>query len=95
MRLDIDSGELVYITEWLKDIQGLIFNRNDAYFGRQTVLNDNQLMVPFCNANVPLYVAPSIAENYKERHTASDWEYLMAYFEKELAEEYETVKQFF
>lgn len=44
---------------------------------------------------VPLYVAPSIAENYKERHTASDWEYLMAYFEKELAEEYETVKQFF
>lgn len=58
MRLDIDSGELVYITEWLKDIQGLIFNRNDAYFGRQTVLNDNQLMVPFCNANVPLYVAP-------------------------------------
>lgn len=44
---------------------------------------------------VPLYVAPSIAENYRERHTASDWEYLMAYFEKELAEEYETVKQFF
>ncbi len=44
---------------------------------------------------VPLYVAPSIAENYKERHTASDWEYLMTYFEKELAEEYETVKQFF
>lgn len=95
VRLDIDSGELVYITEWLKDIQGLIFNRNDAYFRRQTVLNDNQLMVPSCNANVPLYVAPSIAENYKERHTASDWEYLMAYFEKELAEEYETVKQFF
>ncbi len=44
---------------------------------------------------VPLYVAPSIAENYKERHTASDWEYLMKYFETKLSEEYETAREFF
>ena len=44
---------------------------------------------------VPLYVAPSIAENYKERHIASDWEYLMEYFKTEIPEEYEEVEQFF
>lgn len=44
---------------------------------------------------VPLYVAPSIAENYKERHTASDWEYLMEYFETKLSGEYETARKFF
>ena len=29
---------------------------------------------------VPLYVAPDIAGNYRERHIASDWDYLMEYF---------------
>ncbi len=44
---------------------------------------------------VPLYVAPSIAGNYKERHIASDWEYLMEYFATELLEESEAARQFF
>ena len=44
---------------------------------------------------VPLYVAPSIAENYKERHIASDWEYVMEYFKTAIPEEYETAKSFF
>lgn len=44
---------------------------------------------------VPLYVAPSIAENYKERHIASDWEYLMEYFKTGIPEEFEEAEQFF
>lgn len=44
---------------------------------------------------VPLYVAPSIAENYKERHIASDWEYLMEYFREKLPEEYGAAQQVF
>ena len=44
---------------------------------------------------VPLYVAPSISENYKERHIASDWEYLMQYFKNNMSEEYDSAKTFF
>lgn len=44
---------------------------------------------------VPLYVAPSIAGNYKERHIASDWDYLMEYFLINLPEEYEAADRFF
>ena len=29
----------------------------------------------------PLYVAPSLAQNYKDRHVASDWEFMMQYLE--------------
>lgn len=44
---------------------------------------------------VPLCVLPNIAENYKERHDASDWEFLMQYLkEKELAL-YEEAENFF
>lgn len=44
---------------------------------------------------VPLYVAPSIAGNYMDRHIAADWEYLMEYFAAELPEEYEEARHFF
>lgn len=30
---------------------------------------------------VPTYVAPSIEQNYKKRHDASDWDYLMSYLQ--------------
>ena len=44
---------------------------------------------------VPLYVAPSIAENYRQRHDASDWDYLMEYFAARLPEEYEDALRIF
>ncbi|MDE7331791.1 MAG: DUF4422 domain-containing protein [Lachnospiraceae bacterium] len=44
---------------------------------------------------VPLYVAPSIAGNYMERHIASDWKYLMTYFQEELSGEYEEAERIF
>lgn len=37
---------------------------------------------------VPLYVGPSVRENYRERHVASDWDYVEAYFAEFLPEEY-------
>lgn len=44
---------------------------------------------------VPTYVAPNIADNYKERHDASDWEYLMRYLERHLPEDFELAKTVF
>ncbi len=44
---------------------------------------------------VPLYVAPCVAGNYKERHVASDWEILMEYFQKNLLLEYDMALEFF
>ena len=44
---------------------------------------------------VPLYVSPSISENYRIRHVASDWEYLMGYFRTNLPDEYESALHFF
>ena len=44
---------------------------------------------------VPLYVAPSIAGNYMERHIASDWNYLMEYFSTNLPKEYDAAERIF
>lgn len=52
--------------------------------------NDIDVILP-----VPLYVAPSIAENYKARHIADDWEYLMRYFENNLPDEYHQAIEIF
>jgi len=44
---------------------------------------------------VPLYVAPSLEENYKERHTPDDWEYMMQCLQELYPDYYETAKVFF
>ncbi len=44
---------------------------------------------------VPLCVVPCLAENYKERHIASDWEVLMEYFQNNLLMEYDRAAEFF
>lgn len=71
-----------------------------VHYRRHFLLPDNWLERVIGNnvdviLPVPLYVAPSIAENYKERHIASDWEYLMEYFRTEIPEEYEEAERFF
>ena len=38
---------------------------------------------------VPLYVAPSIKENYRERHDATDWDYVEQYIKEHIPEEYD------
>jgi len=43
----------------------------------------------------PLYVAPSLAQNYRERHIASDWEFMMEYLKALYPEDYEAANLFF
>lgn len=71
-----------------------------VHYRRHFLLPDNWLERMIRNRidvilPVPLYVAPSIAENYKGRHIASDWEYLMEFFKEKLSEEYEAAEQIF
>ncbi|MCI8430479.1 MAG: DUF4422 domain-containing protein [Lachnospiraceae bacterium] len=36
----------------------------------------------------PLYVAPNIAKNYRDRHAASDWDFMMDYMKKIYPDDY-------
>ncbi len=51
------------------------------------ISNDVDVVLP-----VPLYIGPNIAENYRERHIAEDWDYLMEYFKNNLPYEYDNAK---
>ncbi len=78
----------------VEDYVGLVHYRRhfllpDHWFERM-VGNRVDVILP-----VPLYVAPSIAGNYRERHTASDWDCLMAYFKTNILDEYEEARHFF
>ncbi|MCI8795436.1 MAG: DUF4422 domain-containing protein [Dorea sp.] len=44
---------------------------------------------------VPLYVAPSVADNYKKRHDPADWDYMMKYLKRNHESEYSEAKDFF
>lgn len=44
---------------------------------------------------VPLYVAPSVEGNYRGRHDASDWDFMMHYLNENLPDEYEKAKAVF
>ncbi len=44
---------------------------------------------------VSTYVYPNIAENYKERHDFTDWEFLMRYLEKNSPDDYAMTKKVF
>lgn len=43
----------------------------------------------------PLYVAPSIAGNYRERHVASDWDFMMDYMRRFYPDYYANATDFF
>lgn len=77
-----------------EDYVGLVHYRRHFILPEDWVqrMEDNALDVIL---PVPLYVAPSLAGNYKSRHIASDWDFLMEYFESYLPEEYESAKAFF
>lgn len=44
---------------------------------------------------VPLYAAPNIEENYKKRHCADDWEFMMQYLREECPGDYDAAVKFF
>lgn len=67
-----------------------------VHYRRHFLLSSNWVEV--CRKNavdvilpVPLYVNPSVSENYRERHVASDWDYLMEHFKKNLPDEYDSI----
>lgn len=43
----------------------------------------------------PLYVAPNLAQNYKDRHVASDWEFMMNYLKQIYPRDYRQAVAFF
>ena len=43
----------------------------------------------------PLYVAPSLAQNYRDRHIASDWKFMMNYLKMLYPEDYDEANTFF
>lgn len=54
MRLNVDSQEIEYITNWFSEIRPYIFNRGCGFFRRQVVVRGDKLYAPFCNANAVL-----------------------------------------
>lgn len=44
---------------------------------------------------VPLYVAPTVEENFKSRHDPSDWEFMMQYLKDNFPENYQAACRFF
>ncbi len=62
--------------------------KNDWY--QKMKENDIDVILP-----APLYVAPSIAQNYKDRHTASDWDFMMDYLNRIYPEDYRKAVDFF
>ncbi len=43
----------------------------------------------------PLYVAPCIAQNYRDRHVASDWDFMMNYLKRIYTKDYKAAVRFF
>lgn len=43
----------------------------------------------------PLYVAPNLAQNYRDRHEVSDWEFMMDYLQRIYPKDFKEVVDFF
>lgn len=56
VRLDTTDNSIIYLKDWLHKVNGYIFNQKDAYFRKQSLLVDNKLFVPFCNANAVIAI---------------------------------------
>lgn len=77
-----------------ENIIGLVHYRRHFLFmedwKEQMVSNHVDVILP-----VPLYVAPSIEENFKSRHDSSDWEFMMQYLKENLPSDYYEACDFF
>lgn len=51
IRLNINTNEIIYLSDWIAEIDSEVFNREEGYFKRQAILNDGKIYIPFCNAN--------------------------------------------
>ena len=77
-----------------EDIVGMVHYRRHFILPEDWVermrRNEVDVILP-----VPLYVAPSVADNYRERHDVSDWEYMMQYLQENHGAEYSQAEEFF
>lgn len=77
-----------------EDIVGMVHYRRHFILPEDWVermrRNEVDVILP-----VPLYVAPSVADNYRERHDISDWEYMMQYLQENHGAEYSQAEEFF
>lgn len=77
-----------------EDIVGLCHYRRHFVFPenwqRLMQSNDVDVILP-----LPLYVAPNIEENFKSRHIASDWNYMLEYLKEHNPEDYDCACRFF
>ena len=53
-------------------------------------VNDVDVILP-----LPLYVAPSLGENFRSRHDGADLDYLLSYLKENKPDEFESVRDFF
>ena len=56
IRIDTVDNSVEYITDWVEKVKGIVFNRKDAFFRKQSVVLDDKLFVSFCNANAVLEI---------------------------------------
>lgn len=77
-----------------EDIVGLV------HYRRHFIMPEDWLVI-MCAHNidvilpVPLYVSPSIAGNYKSRHSSEDWNFMLNYLKTNLPEDYKLASKFF
>lgn len=77
-----------------EDVVGL------SHYRRHFILPDNWQEIMSTNdidvvLPVPTYVLPSVDENYRERHDAGEWEYLLNYLKQNSTSDYETARKVF
>lgn len=77
-----------------EDILGLVHYRRHFLFPKNwkecMLSNQVDVILP-----VPLYVAPTVEENFKSRHDLSDWEFMMQYLKDNFPEDYQAACRFF
>lgn len=77
-----------------EDLVGLVHYRRhftipEDWIGRMNYYNIDAILP------LPLYVSPNIEGNFKSRHVASNWDYLLEYLRQNLPEDYEKASIFF
>lgn len=52
IRLDMETEEMVYFTEWVEDLQKFILDKTNVYFRYDTVIQGHTFLIASCIANV-------------------------------------------